>query len=98
MGHESPGKRVQRERWSFAADGRWLIYKGGKVVSEGRFTTDRAADPATLDLSRGDKASDSNLCLYRIEGDALTIAFGWGNAEPPPAFNSPKGAKRATCL
>jgi uncharacterized protein (TIGR03067 family) len=93
-GERHPATEPNR-RWSFTPDGRWLIVKDGTVVSEGRFSADRAADPATLDLSRGDKPGDRNRCIYRIDDDELSIGFGWGGAERPAAFDSPRGAKRS---
>ena len=61
-----------------------------KVEYDARFSTDPLVSPATLDLTHGDTDSWKNLCIYRIDGDQLTIGFGWAEADRPATFDSPK--------
>src|SRR5215213_8758454 len=60
--------------YEFTADGRWLIYRDGRVLDgKGRsYTADPKANPAVIDLTEGDKPYPG---VYAIEKDSLTVCF-----------------------
>jgi uncharacterized protein (TIGR03067 family) len=76
-------------RWVFRADGsRAILGPDGKEIVGGSYTSDVKA--GTLDLdSTGGPAGGQYLCLYKLEGDTLTLNVGWQKAPRPTAFESP---------
>jgi uncharacterized protein (TIGR03067 family) len=78
-------------RWVFNPDGTRAIFDTTKEIASGTYTTDPKANPATVDLDPG-SASGVYPCIYRIDGDTLTINVGWQKSERPTAFESPAGS------
>ena len=87
-GAPSPGNT---NRWVFAADGTRAIYDGNRELVSGTYTTDPKANPPTLDLDPGG-ADGVYPCIFRIEGDTMTLNVGWQKSERPTAFESPPGS------
>ena len=81
---------ANRNRWVFAADGSRAILNGDKELARGSYATDPKA-PLNLDLDPGG-AGGSYPCIYRIEGDTLTLNVGWQKSERPAAFESAAGS------
>jgi len=88
------GKEPQR--YVFAADGTWTIYRGERKLYGNRaYRTDPAADPPAItlkyeaDLQDGSEAQG----IYRVNGDTLTLCYTRsGNGRPPTAFESLPGS------
>ncbi|HJZ93161.1 MAG TPA: TIGR03067 domain-containing protein [Gemmataceae bacterium] len=80
-------------RWVFAPDGTRVISRDGKQAQTGTFEADPKAKPATLDLDKGPAGDPRYLCIYKIEGDTLTLNVGWPKADRPTEFASPAGAQ-----
>lgn len=76
-------------------DGKYTVELAGKEVETGKYKTDAAKKPATIDLDivKG-KESDQGkmqLGIYKIEGETLTIAMTpAGTKERPKDFEPPK--------
>ena len=90
-GRDAPPKT--EIRWVFSADGERSIINNGQRYVQGRYTTDPKALPATLDLDPDKGPANSYACIYKIDGDTLTLNLGWQMAERPSSFKSPAGSK-----
>jgi len=80
-------------RWVFAKDGTRAISRDGKQAQTGTFAADPKANPANLDMDKGPAGEPRYLCIYKIEGDTLTLNVGWPNASRPTEFASPAGSQ-----
>lgn len=92
VGGKPSGPDLVPNRWAFNTDGtRAINDNGGKKLVDGNYT----ADPKTgaLDLDSGQQAGAPYLCLYKLEGDTLTLNVGWQKAPRPAAFASPMGSQ-----
>jgi uncharacterized protein (TIGR03067 family) len=79
-------------RWAFNADGqRFIRAPGGKILAEGRYTSD--AKTGTLDLDGDKQAADVYACLFKIDGDTLTLNVGWQKSLRPTNFECPAGSQ-----
>jgi uncharacterized protein (TIGR03067 family) len=83
---------ADREHWVFNADGSRTAGPGDTVQRRGTFVLDLKANPPALDLT-ADPGNVRHLCIYRIDGDTLTINVGWQESERPAAFESPAGSR-----
>ena len=68
--------------YEFTADGRWVIYRNGKVIDakERTYRLDRAAGPAAIELTEFPRPYPG---LYRVETDTLTLCFRTDGKERP---------------
>jgi uncharacterized protein (TIGR03067 family) len=81
-----------RNRWVFDADGTKAIFDGsGKLLDRSPYTMDPTTSPATLDLDP-QAAGGVYPCIFRVEGDTLTLNVGWQKSERPAAFESAAGS------
>ena len=83
---------ISANRWVFRADGsRAIVGPDGQEVVGGQFV----ADPKTgnLDLDSTGQGNGSYLCLYKLEGDTLTLNVGWQKAPRPTALESAVGSQ-----
>lgn len=80
-------------RWIFDAEGGREITKGGRRAAKGIYVVDPKAKPAILDLDKSPSAEPEYKCIYKIDGDTLTLNVGWPKADRPSEFASPDGAK-----
>lgn len=79
-------------RWAFNADGSRTIRNGDQTLVQGTYAADLKANPPTLDLEPG--AADGGYpCIFRLDGDVLTINVGWQKTDRPTAFESAVGSK-----
>ena len=77
---------ASREHWIICGD-RLVIFEAGHRVRDARIEVDPARTPATLTMNGPSGARRS--CIYRIDGDALTVCFRLGAKEAPKEFDSP---------
>jgi uncharacterized protein (TIGR03067 family) len=92
VGGQGPGANPNPNRWVFRADGtRSILNSAGTSIAEGKYQ----AEPKTgaLDLDSSMPPADQYLCLYKLEGDTLTLNVGWQKAPRPIAFESPGGSQ-----
>jgi uncharacterized protein (TIGR03067 family) len=87
------GVKDSDERWVFTADGKWVTTRAGKKMLEGKYFADRSASPAELDLELAGQARQRNPCIFRVEGDTLTLNYGSPLAGRPTTFDAPRGAQ-----
>jgi len=79
-------------RWVFRADGtRSILTPDGKELVGGAYTSDVKA--GTLDLDGKQPIDAQYLCLYKVDGDTLTLNVGWQKAGRPAALESPMGSQ-----
>lgn len=58
----------------------------------GTVTIDPSAKPPTMNWARDSNPKEVLGLIYKLDGDALTICFGRGGGDPPPAdFKAEKG-------
>lgn len=80
-------------RWVFHADGtRKILGPDGKDLVSGAYKSDPKAGTVDLDSSPGPVAGEY-LCLFKLDGDTLTLNVGWQKAGRPAALASPPGAQ-----
>jgi uncharacterized protein (TIGR03067 family) len=80
------------ERWTFNADGTRTAGPGDTVTRRGTYTIiDPKATPLALDLTA--QPSALHLCIFRIDGDTLTLNLGNVGDARPTTFESPAGTK-----
>jgi uncharacterized protein (TIGR03067 family) len=79
-------------RWVFHADGTRQILNGDKTIASGTYAIDPKADPASIDLDPG-AASGVYPCIYRLDGDTLTVNVGWQKSDRPTKFESAPGSQ-----
>lgn len=91
-GKPGEGLKTGETLWAFHADGTQTISKDGKMLVTGTYTVESKKGPATLDLLR-DAPSIMYPCIYKIDGDTLTLNVGWEKALRPTSFESPTGSK-----
>jgi uncharacterized protein (TIGR03067 family) len=92
VGGKPSGPDRTPNHWVFRADGSRAIHdQGGKQLVDGTYT----ADPKTgnLDFDSGSAINGQYLCLYKLDGDTLTLNVGWNKAPRPTAFESPVGSQ-----
>ena len=79
-------------RWVFQADGsRRIVGPDGRELAGGQYTNDPKA--GTLDLDGKQPIDAQYLCLYKLDGDTLTLNVGWQKAGRPAAFESVLGSQ-----
>ena len=79
------------ERWTFSADGSRTAGPGDTVSRRGTYVIDAKASPQALDLTALPAAR--HLCIFRIDGDTLTLNVGWDQADRPTAFECSAGSR-----
>jgi uncharacterized protein (TIGR03067 family) len=92
VGGQGPGANPNPNRWVFRADGtRTILNSAGTKLVDGHYT----ADPKTgaVDFDSGMPPASQYLCLYKLEGDTLTLNVGWQKAPRPTEFESPIGSQ-----
>ena len=62
--------------------------------TKGRYTTDTSASPAQLDYLYDHKPPD--LCIFKVEGDTLTVCYNLGQKTRPKEFGPQPGARQLT--
>jgi uncharacterized protein (TIGR03067 family) len=83
---------ADREHWVFNADGSRTAGPGDTVTRRGTYTIiDPKATPLALDLTA--QPSALHLCIFRIDGDTLTLNLGNVGDARPTTFESPAGTK-----
>ena len=60
----------------------------GRPAFHWRYTADATADPARLDYLYDDKPPD--LCIFKVDGDTLTVCYSIGDRARPAAFGQPR--------
>ena len=72
------------ERWSSSSD--------GQIIAEGSYRTHKGM-PATLHvrLTAGPSKGQSQVCIYRIDGDTLIEAYSQHGAGLPKGFHDDDG-------
>src|SRR3954451_4894138 len=79
-------------RWVFNTDGtRKIVGPDGKDLVGGQYANDPQV--GTLDLDSNQPIDAQYLCLFKVEGDTLTLNVGWQKAGRPAAFESPLGSQ-----
>ncbi len=80
---ESLGKPIRQvdlpnATMTFEADGRWFGTENGAASGEGAWRVNEALVPATLDLTHtaGLDKGKTQLCIFAVVGDTLSLAFG----------------------
>jgi uncharacterized protein (TIGR03067 family) len=86
--------RADDVTWIFKADGTREIRREGKLAFSGKFVDDPKALPATLDLDRQANGEAVYLCIYKIDGDTMTLNVGWQKVARPGEFTSPEGSQQ----
>jgi uncharacterized protein (TIGR03067 family) len=85
-------------RYTFTADGKWLIHRDGKETSptiNRGFTADAKPNPATVDLTTSRPGGPENrlIGIYKVDGDTLTICGTRAKgADRPTRFEAPEGS------
>jgi uncharacterized protein (TIGR03067 family) len=85
-------------RWRFNRNGTYETFRGEKRVGYPReFRFDPKADPPTLDTHfsnspRAGGASGTLLCVYRLNGDELTVCRADPGLPRPSEFAAPAGS------
>jgi len=80
------------ETWIFYPDGSRTAGQGDTVARRGTFVVDPRANPVAVDLT-ADPGNFRHRCIYRIDGDTLTLNVGWNNDDRPAAFESAAGSR-----
>lgn len=82
-----------------AFDGKTYVQReGSKIVEEGDYLLTAGDDPGTIDLSitKGEYAGQTQLGIYRLSGETLTIcASAPGAKSRPKDFNTKPGSGKA---
>lgn len=93
VGGQGPGANPNSNRWVFRADGtRTILNAEGKSIAEGKYQAEPKTGALDLDAD-GMPPALPYLCLYKVEGDVLTLNVGWQKAPRPIAFESPGGSQ-----
>jgi uncharacterized protein (TIGR03067 family) len=89
------GKEPQR--YVFAADGTWIVYRGERKLDGNRaYRTDAAADPPAITLKYDAAEQDGPEAqgIYKVSGDTLTLCYTRSDsARRPKAFASFPGSR-----
>ena len=77
-------------RYTFTADGKWLIYRHGEELTGDRgYAMDPKADPPALDLITSTAAANParRLGIFKVERDTLTICAAKARDTRPTGFD-----------
>jgi uncharacterized protein (TIGR03067 family) len=70
------------DRWEFRADGTWGMSNEGQPIASGTYTQNPKAAPPNANLVHMAN-EQTNLCLFRVDGDTLTLSVGHDPAVRP---------------
>jgi uncharacterized protein (TIGR03067 family) len=94
-GRPRPGGK-ELQRYVFAADGTWTVYRGERKLNGDRaYRVDVAADPPAITLKYEPAEQDGReaLGIYKVDGDTLTLCYTrTGSGRRPTAFESAPGS------
>jgi uncharacterized protein (TIGR03067 family) len=79
------------DRWVFNADGTQSIYGQGQLLQSATYSFGPRAAARTLDLVADAGGRHTNRCLYRIDGDTMTLSVGHGQFGRPADLDPGKG-------
>ena len=76
------------EKASFVVEGDKYTVTVNEFVEKGSFTLDPKKEPKTLDFfpTQGNNNGKTFLCVYKIEGDVLTICYSLDTVSRPENF------------
>ena len=77
-----PDQQWQGLEYEFTPDGKWIIYRNGKVLDdrERTYLLDAKAGPQAIDLTEGPQPQVS---AFRVEKDTLQLAIRTANGDRP---------------
>ena len=76
------GGNRQDTTWTFSAEGKFTIGTNGAGGQSMTYKVDLTGSPMTVDLNNGG-IGHSNLSIFRIEGDTLTLGVGHNQGVRP---------------
>jgi uncharacterized protein (TIGR03067 family) len=82
-------------RFRFNPDGTYQVFRGGKELAERRgFQFDPKANPPTLDYNTAPSRPGSPIlrCIYRVDGDQLTVCRAGPDEARPTELSAPAGS------
>lgn len=77
-------------RYTFTADGKWLIHRNGEeLAGNRRYAMDSRADPPAVDLITNAAAANParRLGVFKIDGDTLTICAAKARDDRPKSVD-----------
>jgi uncharacterized protein (TIGR03067 family) len=93
-GNEAPKEDVETIKLVLEGETFTLMHREEKVT--GKFKADPGQKPATFDIevTEGDKAGESQLGIFELDGDKLTICTAHKGLPRPTAFESTAGTNQ----
>jgi RNA polymerase sigma-70 factor (ECF subfamily) len=89
-GEATPQDFLQKARWTIR--GKEILIPGPAEDGKASFTLDPTRSPKALDMTamNGPFKGKTILCIYKLEGDRLTICLGGGKADEPGSRPRPE--------
>jgi RNA polymerase sigma factor (sigma-70 family) len=93
-GNEGPKEDAEATKLVLSGESFTLIHREEKVT--GKFKADPSQKPATFDIevTEGDKAGESQMGIYELNGDTLTICTAHKGSPRPTKFESTAGSSQ----